>query len=35
MTTLRVLVIFVKSLVVLAIAMAGAAVGESLFTGTW
>ena len=35
MTTLRVLITFVKSLVILTIAVAGAAVGESLFTGTW
>ena len=35
MTTLRILVTFTKSLVILTIAMAGAAVGESLLTGTW
>jgi len=35
MTTLRVLIVFVKSLVILTIAMAGAGVGVSLFTRTW
>ena len=35
MTTLRVLVVFVKSLVILTIAMAGAEVGVSLFNRTW
>jgi hypothetical protein len=35
MTTLRVLVVFVKSLVILTIAMAGAGVGVSLFNRTW
>ena len=35
MTTLRLLVVFVKSLVILTIAVAGAAIGESFFTGAW
>ena len=35
MTTLRVLVTLVKSLVILTIAMAAAGVGESLFSKTW
>ena len=35
MTTLRVLVTFVKSLVILTIAMAAAGVGESFISRTW
>ena len=35
MTTLRALVVFVKSLVILTIAMAGAGVADSLFSETW
>ena len=35
MTALRVLVIFVKSLVILTIAFGGAAVGESFLAGIW
>jgi hypothetical protein len=35
MTTMRVLVMVAKSLVILTIAMAGSGVAESLFSGTW
>ena len=35
MTTLRTLVILARSLVILTIGMAGAAVADSLLTGTW
>jgi hypothetical protein len=35
MTTLRTLVIFTRSLVILTIGMAGAAVLDSLLTETW
>jgi hypothetical protein len=35
MTTLRVFVVFVKSLVIVTIAVAGAGVGLSLFSRAW
>ena len=35
MTTLRVLVVFVKSLVILTIALAGVGIEESLFSRIW